>query len=120
MFRVLYAPFEGEARCEIERYSQKAHSALVWEGGKKVKLFTANISAFPGERARIDSRLETACECLNVWKSLELIKEMLRAIYYTNEMGEQIRTEEKRQHLRPKPFFPSFRGHGGSGVDGYW
>jgi hypothetical protein len=45
---------------------------------------------------------------LNSGKSKE-IKRALRAIFYENT-----------PKPKPKPFFPSFKGHGGSGVDGLW
>ena len=84
MFKVLYAPFEAAAKQEIERYSSIANSALVWESKRRIYLFTASSAISSDRQAIINNRIEVACECLNVWTSQEMIKEMLRAIYYTN------------------------------------
>ncbi len=120
MFKVLYAPFDGRVKTEIDRFTSKPHSTLIWQSEKRVKVLTANIATMPETRAKLDSRMATTCECLNVWTSSELVREMLRSTYYTNEMGAEIRAEEQRRHLRPRPFFPSFSGHGGTGEDEAW
>jgi hypothetical protein len=119
MFKVLYAPFEGEVKKQVEQYTLSAYSALVWESSRRIKVLTINMATSAESQARISERYEAACECLDTWPSLDLLKEMLRSIYYTNEMGAEIREEERRLRLRPKPFFYSFKGHGGHGVDAW-
>lgn len=120
MFKVLFAPFEGQVKEEAERCGVSPHSVLVWVTDKRAKLLSGNISKSPEGRERITQRFEVACEFLNSRPSLEMVKEMVRSVYYTNAMGAEIRAEEERQNSRPKPFYPSFSGHGGTGVDGIW
>jgi hypothetical protein len=115
MFKVLFAPFDYA----IDGLNPKAHSALVWESRRRIKLLTGNIVASPDARLQINLRMEVACECLNEWSSFDLIKEMIRSIYYTNAMGAEIRAEEARVRMHSQPFFYSFKGHGSYGADAW-
>ncbi len=120
MFKVLCAPFDEKVLEEIDRWSPNAYSALVWQSEKRVKLLTANISVSPEGKERLTQRMQVTCECLNVWRSQELLKEMLRSIYYTNKHGAEIRAREEWDRTHPrKPFFYSFKGHGAMGADAW-
>lgn len=112
MFKVLYAPLD-----DVHGMPVGAHSALVWESDKGIRLFSGNVASHPEGRKSVDERFEVTAEFLNNCRSFQDVKEMILSIYYTNEMGARIRRTEAVSKRR---FFPSFSGHGGTGEDEAW
>lgn len=113
MFKVLYAPF-GE---EVKDFDQHAHSLLVWQSHKGTRILVQNVSLHKERQEEVDYKFEITAEFLNDSPPYDALKEMLRSIVYTWQTAEAVHQE---RICRNKQFFYSFRGHGGSGVDGYW
>ncbi len=119
MFKVLYAPFGAG----VVDYSPKAHSLIVWEGKKGIRIIIQNTAQKKELRMQNDFGFEAVVEVLNSPPSLEFVKFMLwgidYAIYKAEQARKQIERDRQERFENKRPFYTSFRGHGGHGVDAW-
>jgi hypothetical protein len=107
MFKFVQTPFDGETKKAVEKYTFRAHSAIIWESPKRVQLVTASSSELPEIQKSKNEKMQAWLLELNSGSFCK-IKRALRAIFYENT-----------PKPKPKPFFYSFKGHGGHGVDAW-
>jgi hypothetical protein len=109
MFKFFCAPFDTEVQRVIEKFTPRTcHAAIVWESPKGARLITASSAASRERQQYKNEKMQHWLVSLNSGKFRE-ISRTLRTIYVENT-----------PKPKPKPFFHSFKGHGGSGVEGYW
>lgn len=109
MFKFVQSPFEDEVKKAIEKCTLRTcHAAIVWESTKGVRLITASSASEPERQLFKISQMENWFAKLHSG-ALSEIKQTLRVIIRANT-----------PKPKPRPFFHSFKGHGGSGVDGIW
>lgn len=113
MFKVLVSPFSGELQVNKE-----AHAVIVYESRKGQRILIQSIASHPAKRRDNLKQFEVWVQALNSSTSFKTVSGILRLIESWWR-----RDDTKRQRMlsfKPKPFYPSFSGHGGTGVDGYW
>lgn len=109
MFKFLEAPFRKEVQEKLEKTtSRTCHSVIVWESSKGIRIITASSATAPGRQQDKNQLMREWVDDLSSG-NFDKIKKTLRAI-----------ARENTPKPRPKPFYSSFSGHGGSGVDGLW
>lgn len=107
MFQFLQAPFENDVTTVIKKVTYRTvHAAIIWRSSKGLRLIIASSASVERQSYR-NSKMQAWLEMLNS-ESLTNVKKALREIFHENT-----------PRPRPKPFYPSFKGYGGYGVDAW-
>lgn len=116
MFKVLFPPFDITVEVDPKIHALLAYEGTRIDGSKKVHVLMRSLSrSIHNQEANILEMRQMA-DKLNKAPTTTLLKKELRSVqaFWQGHVDARERNRQRRSSC------PSFRGHGGSGVDSYW